>query len=85
MKENHRHQSGYLLLLREEEVRPKYSPNRGHKGYAMICRLYSVMSSSGILYRCIATPEKKSDSIGVDVAGAALEVLVEGVVDALLW
>ena len=50
----------------------------------MICRLYWVMASGGILYRCAATPEKKSGSAGADVLGAAIETLADGLGGALL-
>ena len=42
------------------------------------------MASGGILYRCAATPEKKSGSAGADVPGAALETLAEGLGGDLL-
>ena len=50
----------------------------------MICRLYCVMVSGGMLYRCAATPEKKSGSAGADVLGAAFETLAEGLGGDLL-
>ena len=42
------------------------------------------MVSGGMLYRCAATPEKKSGSAGADVLGAALETLAEGLGGDLL-